>query len=190
MRCKSALVTSVLVLGLLVSAVVLASPVSVTYSGETTDIGANNYWDYQWVITWTNNETLSYWWVDIVDDLDGSHILGYIEPSGWSFQTTGSNYYYVGTANDPYGVPTGQHVLLWVADSPSAGPGTILPGVWTDSSAPPGQNFTWTAGGSGVSPSSGTTWSLTPEPSSMAILLLGLGAAGGLLRKRKRCLAD
>ena len=174
------------------ASVALASPVSMTYTGEVwTSSSANQHgsgnglWDYEWDLAWTSNETVDYYWVAINGDVDSTMILSNSQTSGWNLVADSGKDYYTGVASDPYGVSEGQHVLLWENESAT---GTAAQfGVMTAYTALPGSGFAYDIGGSNLSgTTSGTTTSLTPEPGSMAVLLFGLGAVGGLLRKRKR----
>ncbi len=193
---KGAAIAICLVMMALIAGLTVASPVSLTYSGEVWTSSSDNLhgsgnglWDYEWDLTWTSAETVSYFWVDINNEVSSADILSNKQTTGWVMVSDTGVDYYTGKTNDPYGVPTGDKVLLW-QNSSATGTSAVF-GVTTTYTVLPGSPFNYLIYNSNpIGTTSGTTTSLTPEPGSMAVLLLGLGAVGGLLRKRKHKLAE
>jgi len=162
----------------------------VDYTGDL-DVGSDGVWQLSWHVEWKQHRGLSFKtaWIDISDTLTSDQILSQTASSPTVVITSAGENYYIGQANDPFGVPEGDHVLLWsfagrngldvnlAAEiaSPTESLGTVGYGLtaFKTNGSPVGSSVT------------GTTLGLTPEPASLMVLLLGLGGTAWYKRKRK-----
>ncbi len=169
-----------------------ANPWTVNYIGDTTWLG-DNEWDLQWLVAWSASneppETVSFVWFDVTDDLQSADVTSWTDTAYADFITSSGVNYYIGVADDPYGVTEGDKVFLWLISDPGNQFLLLSAVVDNDPAIYSLDNVTGGIGGTELDP--GDTYNeftdlgLTPEPGSMAVLLFGLGAMG-LIRRRKK----
>ena len=167
-----------------------AAPVTFDYTGEM-DVGSDGVWQLEWYVDWKQHRglPLKTAWVDISDTLTSDQIISQTASIPALVITTPGKNYYVGTANDPFGVPEGDRVLLWSF----SGKGGLQANLAAEIAAPSEQLGTveyglmsYKAGNTHVGKQvTGTTLGLTPEPSTLLVLLLGLGGGAWYKRRRK-----
>ena len=134
-------------------------------------------------------ETVSFVWFDVTDDLQSADVTSWTDTIYADFITSSGVNYYIGVADDPYGVAEGDKVFLWAISDPGNQFLLLSAVVDNDPAIYSLNEVTGGIGGTGLDP--GDTYNdftdlgLTPEPGSMAVLLFGLGAMGLIRRRRK-----
>jgi hypothetical protein len=138
--------------------------------------------------------TLSYVNPGVLQQASFSDLIGYIGDftDDYVFQSPPPNAFatFTGTAGD--GTIVFNSVVLYTYGTTTSDPlaGTLTPSAFTESASPPLPSAVYVLEIKGTTTSATASYSgkvqasPVPEPASWSLMLLGLGAAGSLLRRR------